>query len=145
MNRNYNNKGYNQNNMNGANYPDMPRDSEEYMYPEVYRKFAPIADRMIRDMEKQYGDIILSEDILQQMSDEAVRRAGAGADMPPQFTPKTLKTDDAIPAVNMYGMYDRGRGGRHWSDYDRGALSDIFKILFLQQIFGRRRPRWGWR
>lgn len=149
---NNNNKGYNQNNQNinmnnmdGINnYPDISkdtRDTEEYMYPEVYQKFIPVADQLIRDMEKQYGDIVLTDDLLNRMADEGVRRSGVITMPQPQYTGYTEKNEEAIPTFNDF-RYD---GHRHWRDYDRGALSDIFKILFLQQVFGRRRPRWRWR
>ncbi|MCL2775780.1 MAG: hypothetical protein FWD71_20900 [Oscillospiraceae bacterium] len=142
MNNHYNNKGYNQNNlnninnMNGMNFSDMPRETEEYMYPEVYHTFFPITEQVMKEMERQYGDVVLSDDMLQQMTEEAIRRAGVGAAMPTQIP---AKDGDAIPT-----FYDFRDGGS-WRGYDRSALSDIARILFLQQIFGRRRPRWRWR
>ena len=118
------------------------RGSDEHLYPDVYKKFAPVADQLIRDMEKQHGDIFLNEELLQQMIEEAIRRAEADSPVSADAA-----TEEAVPTIYNYG---RGRphggyGHGHWRGYDRGALSDIFKILFLQQIFGRRRPNWRWR
>ena len=123
------------------NMRDNRDNNDENLYPDVYKTFAPIADQLIRDMEKNHGDIYLNEDLLQQMIDEAIKRAEAdtpvSADAP---------TEEAIPTLYSYGGR-RGGYGRHghWSNYNRGALDDIFRILFLQQIFGRRRPYWRWR
>ena len=114
------------------------RESDEHLYPDVYKKFAPITDQLIKDMEKNHGEIYLNEDLLRQMTDEAIRRTETDA-------PASADTlGEAVPTIYEFG------GGRHhgyggWRGYDRGALSDIFRILFLQQIFGRRRPRWRWR
>jgi len=115
------------------------RESDEHLYPDVYNQFAPIADQLIRDMEKNHGDIYLNEDLLQQMIDEAINRVGA--DIP---VSDGMATEEAVPTIYQYGR-GRPHGGYnhgHWRNYNRGALSDIFRILFLQQIFGRRRPCW---
>ena len=108
----------------------MPN-TEEYMYPEVYKNLSPICDQVINDMENKYGNVYLSDDLLAQMSNEAVRR---------------LETDDnknnmgdAVPTIRDYGR--RGNSGRdRWRDYDRDSLSDIAEILILSRLFGRRRP-----
>ena len=115
------------------------RESDEHLYPDVYNQFAPIADQLIRDMEKNHGDIYLNEDLLRQMIDEAIKRAEADA---PVSTDEA--TDEAVPTIYNFGRrQQKNHGGHgHWSNYNRGALSDIFRILFLQQIFGRRRPCW---
>jgi hypothetical protein len=117
-------------------------ENEDYMYPEVYQKFAPVADQLIRDMERQHGShIYLNEDLLNQMTDEAIKRTNM--DVPVSAMDAA---DDVVPV-----MYEFGRGrSRHghgggWRHYDRGALSDIYRILLLQSIFGRRRPFWRWR
>ena len=140
-------------------------DSDEHLYPEVYKKLAPVAEQLIRDMEKQHGDIYMTEDLLRQMIDEAIRRAEL--DMP---VSADVATEEAIPVLyqlgrrptqtgghghhNHHGHHGQHHGhhghshhrhGGHWRNYDRSALSDIFNILFLQQIFGRRRPHWRWR
>lgn len=146
------NKGSNQNNMNYPNMPDMTLDnrvSEDYMYPEVYHKFAPVADQIIKDMEKKYGDIYMSEDMLNQMVEEAIRRSGADNmnEMPYNANANDGDKDgEAIPTMRRYGgrHYGHFHGGDGWRYYDRGALSDIFSILFLNQIFGRRRHNWRW-
>jgi len=142
------------------------RETEDHLYPEVYQRFAPIAEQLIREMEKQHGgSIFLNENLLQQMIDEAIRRADlptaqaavptgvfpagseeavvpAGSEAPAEF-------EEAVPVLYELGRnrggHNRRHGGSHWHRYDRGALSDIFRILFLQQIFGRRRPHWRYR
>ena len=140
------NRGPNQNNMPTAG---MPFDSEDFMYPEVYHQFAPVVEQLLRDMERQHGDILLNEDLLNQMVEEAIRRTGM--DMPSPSAPVSTDQDgDAVPAIAEFGRNggrdrDRGRDRNRWRRYDRGALSDIYRILILQQIFGRRRPRWRWR
>ena len=142
------NRGPNQNNMN---FPNMSFDNEEFMYPDVYHKFAPIVEQLIRDMERQHGDIVLNEDLLNQMVEEAIRRSGT--DMPP-LTVSAEQDGDAVSTMAEFGRHggrdrdrdrDRGRDRDRWKRYDRGALSDIYRILILQQLFGRRRPRWRWR
>jgi hypothetical protein len=130
------NKGYNQNNMNYPNMPRDNRDDKDFMYPEVYNKFMPVAEQIMKEMEKQYGDVYLNEDMLRQMVDEAIRRSGIDnmSEMP---------DSDAVPTVNLYGRYGGRYHGRDgWRYYNRGALSDIFSILFLNQIFGHRRHHW---
>ena len=153
------NKGYNQNNMNISNMSNMPGNTEEFMYPEVYKNLHPHCHQIITDMEKQYGNIYLTEDLLNQMTDEAIRRSGMMEEnMPDNMSnmdnmgmepmPYSAKDDDppaAIPTARQFRRhsgYGRGRP-RRFFDYD--GLSDIAKILFLQEIFGRRRPYWGWR
>jgi len=123
------NRGYEQNNMNMSN---MPRENEDDMYPEVYRKLAPICDQLIKEMENKYGNIYLSEDLLNQMKNEAIRRMGMD------------ENGDSIPTMREFGRrddFDR----HHFRHYDRSVLSDIAGILFLNRIFGRRRPYWRWR
>ena len=115
-------------------------ESEDHLYPEIYTTFAPVADQLIRDMEKQHGDIFLTEDLLREMINEAIRRTEVEA--PAAIPTEAEITEDAIPTLYEFGR-GRPRGNRgHWRRYDRGALDDIFRILFLQQIFGRRRPHW---
>ena len=135
-------------------------DSDERLYPEVYKKFAPVAEQLIRDMEKQHGDIYMTDELLRQMIDEAIRRAEL--DMPADVPASAdVPTAEAVPVLYQLGRRPAQTGGQqhshhggghhghhghgHWRNYDRGALSDIFSILFLQQIFGRRRPHWRWR
>jgi len=133
------NKGFNQNNMN---MPNMPRDTEEYMYPEVYQQFFPVIEQLIKEMEQQYGDIYLSEDLLDQMIEEAIRRSGLENIQP---SSNDIPDGDAVQTMNEFNRYggrDRGRDRNRWKRYDRSALSDIYRILILQQLFGRRRPRW---
>ena len=139
-------------NMN-FNQNNISFDSEDFMFPEVYNIFFPIVDQLIRDMERQRGEIYLTEDLLNQMVEEAIRRSGV------DNIPSSANTDetDAVPTINMnMGDFGRGRPGGNrdrdrdrdrdrWRRYDRGALSDLYRILLLQQIFGRRRPRWRWR
>jgi len=140
------NKGYNQNNINMSNTPNIPHDNEDFMYPEVYKKFLPICDQLIKEMENKYGNIYLSEDLLKQFTDEVIRRSGMDDT---EADPYSKKDGDSIPTIREFnggrhdGYYGRDRG--HWRHYDRGALSDIAGILFLNQIFGRRRPFWRWR
>ena len=156
------NKGYNQNNMNMPNMSNMPNETEEFMYPEVYKNLHPHCHQIINDMEKQYGNIYLTEDLLNQMSDEAIRRSGMMMEdkdnmqdninnmgnMDMETMSHSVQGDDppaAIPTARQFRRhsgYGRGRP-RRFFDYD--GLSDIAKILFLQEIFGRRRPYWGWR
>ena len=141
--------------MNRETNQNMPYENEDLMYPEVYHKFAPIADQLLRDMERQYGDIYLNEDLLNQMVEEAIRRTGMDPMPMQQSAPASAGQDgDAVPAMNDFGRHgnrdrdrdkDRGRDRDRWRRYDRGAVSDIYRILLLQQIFGRRRPRWRWR
>ncbi|MCL1859554.1 MAG: hypothetical protein FWF92_10035 [Oscillospiraceae bacterium] len=134
------NKGYNQNNMN------MPHETEEHMYPEVYKTFAPICDQMIKEMEHKYGNIYLSEELLNQMTDEAIRRSGMDDNYKNNMDPDpySKKDGDAVQTIYEFGRHG-GYGRDHWRRYDRGALSDIAGILFLNRIFGRRRPFWRWR
>ena len=122
------------------------QENDDRFYPEIYRHFAPVADQLIRDMEKNHGDIFLNEDLLQQMIDEAIRRAEADA---PASAEAEEELEDAIPTIYSFGGgRGRGRGGRRgggWRGYGRGALDDIFRILLLQQIIGGRRSNWRWR
>jgi len=140
-----NNRGYNQNNsmnMNNMNYNDVSNtnsDTAEDMYPEVYHKLIPVVDQIIKEMERKSGNIYLTPDLLNQMTDEASNRFGTDAVTPVQNDMNT----DAIPTMREFRPVRYGGG--YWRGYDRGALSDIAKILFLQQIFGRRRPYWRWR
>jgi len=139
------NKDYNQNNSDSMNMPEMssmPRDFEDYMYPEIYQKLSPVCDRLIRDMEKQYGHIYLNEDLLSQMSDEAIRRLGISGTSETEDSRK--EKTDAIPTIRGFDRHD-GYGRGRWRHYDRPALSDIAGILILNQIFGRRRPYCRWR
>jgi len=136
------NRGPNQNNMN---MPNMPFDTEEFLYPEVYQRFSPVVDQLIRDMERQHGDMVLNEDLLNQMVEEAIRRSGMDR---MENMPADAHDSDAIPTINEFGRHggrDRDRDRDRWRRYDRGALSDIYRILILQQLFGRRRPRWRWK
>lgn len=156
------NMGYNQNNMNYQNLnsmngmdgmSNMPRDNKDYMYPEIYNKFAPVIEQVIRDMEKQHGEIYMTEEMLNQMVDEAIRRSGMDnmTDMNNMNDMNDMPGEEAVPAMN-YGRHRGGRYyGRHghgygyydgWQYYDRDALSDIYRILFLQRIFGNRRHNW---
>jgi len=136
-----NNREFNQNiqnnNINNMNLTGIPRDAEDSMYPEIYHRFMPVVDQLIKDMEKKYGEIYLTEDLLKQMTDEAIRRSGIDA----APIPVDNMTDaDAVPTFNEF---EHGRrGGGNWRRYDRGAFSDIFRILLLQQLFGRRRSCW---
>jgi len=123
--------------------------NSDILYPEVYEKFAPIADQLIRDMEKQHGDIILNEDLLRQMIDEAIRRTEleTSADMPTEEAVSVLYQVGRRPNNHSNRQHNHGGGSHghhhgHWSSYNHGALNDIFRILFLQQLFGRRRPNW---
>lgn len=143
-----NNKGFNQNmnnnmnNMNNMNYDGISKnfDTEDYLYPEIYHQMMPMIDQMIKDMEKKYGEIYLTEDLMKQITDEAIRRSGIDTTIQPPFD---MKEDDAIMTINEFG---HGRHGRHHRNFhNRDSFSDIFRILFLQQLFGRRRPRWRWR
>ena len=142
QNQNQNQNQNSQNNMN-INMSNIQRDAqtEEYMYPEVYKKLSPICDQIIRDMERQYGNICLSEDILNQMTDEALRRSEMGMQNP---DPYNAKDGDSIQTIREFGRHD-GFHRDPWRHYERSALSDIAGILFLNRIFGRRRPFWRWR
>ena len=137
----YNNNLNNLNNMNNMNFNGVSpeSDTEDFMYPEVYHHFAPVADQIIKEMERQYGDIYLTEDLLNKMTDEAIRRSGFDPASPVSSS-SGVKNGEAIPVMSNFG-YGR-HGGGNWRGYDRGAVSDIFRILLLQQIFGGRRPRW---
>ena len=138
MNNNYNK------NVNSINFNDISRDTEESMYPEVYHKFMPVADQLIKEMEKKYGEIYLTDDLLNQMTDEAMRRSGMNAADPSPSDTRDMwmGNGDVMPAIYEFG---RGRRGGYWRNYDRDALSDIYRILLLQQLFGRRRPYWRYR
>ena len=133
------------NNINNMNSANSINSTEDFMYPEVYHKFMPIIDQIIKEMERQHGNIYLSEDLLHQMSDEVIRRSGmgmgTGIDMPQPIQQK----DNAIPAMAGYEHHEHHGHDEHWRRYDRGALSDITSILLLQQLFGRRRPSWRFR
>jgi len=138
------NKGINQN-VNINQNMNMPRESEEFMYPEVYHKIAPHCDQIIKEMENKYGNIYLNNDLLSQMTDEAIHRSGMCED-------EMDKMDKADPpGDSMPTILDFGRPGRFDRDhfrrrrFDRDGLSDVARILFLQQIFGRSRPFWRWR
>ncbi|MCL2096435.1 MAG: hypothetical protein FWH10_05960 [Oscillospiraceae bacterium] len=194
------NRGYNQNNINYRNMPPMansnnmppmtPAVAEQYigqfMYPEVHDKFYPVVEQILRDMEQRNnGEIYLSEDMLNQMVEDAMARSGVNrnpirhvypydnnygvneTDMQEMHEMQDMRTSgeamtetgedgEAVQTIAGYGR--RGgpghiRGGYRpggyyaggWRNYDRGALSDIFRILFLQELFGRRRPNWRWR
>ena len=154
------NNGYNQKNMSNMNFPvnipNMRRDTEEDMYPEVYNKFFPITDKIINDMEMQYGDVDLNEDLLNQMVEEAIRRSGMdkmdniNGNITPM--PYDIRDGKAVPTIADYGRRpgpgrhdDRDRDRDFRRHFDRDGLSDILRILFLQQIFGKRRHNWRWR
>ena len=136
--------------MNRSNINNM-RETEmniENLYPEIYIKFAPIAEQLIKDMERQSGNIHLTEALLQEMTDEAIRRAETGAVIPAgaDASDSPDLNLEAVPVLYQFGANRDGHHGGfnrpHWHGYDRGVFSDIFRILFLQQIFGRRRPNW---
>ena len=155
--------------MMNNNMPNMPHENADHMYPEVYHKFMPVAHGVIKDMEKQYGEIYLHEDMLNDMVDEAMRRSGIekmdnnmnNSNMPQQPMPlhydvngKDDPDDDpAIPTVSQFGRHHGGGRPRRqtighrrydpWRYYDPGFSSDLFRILFLQELLGR--PRYGWR
>ena len=136
--------------MNFQNMNNMQFNTEESMYPEAYHKIAPIVDQLIREMERQHGDIFLNEDLLNQMVEEAMRRSGMDS-MPSSSGAAGVSAEqdgDAVPTINEFGRHggrDRHRDRDRDRNRDRDAFSDIFRILFLQQLFGRRRPRWRWR
>jgi len=141
------NKGFNQNNMNmpnmSNNMSNMPRENEDHLYPEVHQRFAPIVDQLISDMERQYGEIYLTEDLLNQMIEELHRRSGMDNMPASSYDTQDEEAIQTMHEIGRHGGRDRGRD--RWRRYDRSALSDIFGILILQQLFGRRRPRWRWR
>ena len=119
----------------------MNNNMAENMYPEVYNHFAPIADSVIKDIEKQYGgDIHIDENMLNQMVEEAIRRSAINDNISAK--------EDAVPVIYQHnsryghGYNGKGKNQNHWRNYDRSSLSDIYRILLLQQLFGRRRPRW---
>jgi len=149
--------------MNARNNGYDNRENNNYnsynsMYPEVYHQFMPVAEQVIRDMESRHGDNIylnnsnnpgnlnnsnemqINEDMLNQMVNEAIRRS---ANMPPNANANAA----SVPTITMmdYGRdHDYGHGHGHdpdpphWSGYGRSALSDIYRILLLQQLFGGR-------
>lgn len=128
------------NNISNMNNPFQPMNPsqdessiEDALYPEIYRKLSPIVDQLIFDMERQYGNIELTEDLLSQMADEVLRRA----QMMPQTQMMSQTSDtDTIATINNFSGGSRDRN-------DRNIFGDIARILLLQQIFGgRRRPRW---
>ena len=153
------NKGYNQNNMNISNMSNMPDNTGEFMYPEVYKNLQPHCSQIIQDMEKQYGNIYLTEDLLNQMTDEAIRRSGMMEENMPEnmnkmdnmgMEPMTYSANDddpppSIPTARPFRRHESFRRNRQRRFFDYDGLSDIAKILFLQEIFGRRRPYWLWR
>ena len=143
MNNNMNNKSYNQHNQNNQYNMNMPHESDDFMYPEVYRHLSPICDQIIKEMENKYGNIYLTDDLLNQMAEEAIRRSEMDR------TDRMDKPDNMnnmnMDSVQTFHEFSGRYGRDHWRRYDRGALSDIAGILFLNQIFGRRRPFWRWR
>jgi len=142
------NREFNQSN-NNFNIPNMQCNAEEYMYPEIYRHFAPIADRLIQEMEIRHGEIYLTEELLNDMVEEAIRRSGIDnqQNMPADpYDDMDMPDEDAMPVMRDFRRGGSGRrrgyGRGGWRRYDRSAISDLYRILLLQQIFGRRRHSW---
>ena len=141
-------KGMN-NQVNYNNYNIVKNHLTEEKYPEVYKILHPHVSQMITDMENHYGNIEMTDEMLNSMADGIVERSGLlnkeyMADSPVDNS----IMPDAVPVVGMHrghGHWDRGgyRDG-YWGYHNRSTLRDIASILLLGQVFGGRRPRWRW-
>ena len=101
---------------------------EEIMHPEVYRKMHPHVLNIIQEIESKYGNVYVTEDFLNRMCDELIKRS--------EFNSDDQMTDSVETMAPYYGR------GRNWRHFHHDALRDIGRILFLNEIFGRRRYRW---
>lgn len=105
--------------------PNTMQVKEENMYPDVYKMMYPHVVNIMQEMETKYGNINITQDFLDNMCDELVRRSGLDDNDPMM---------DSVPTIAHFHR-SHHRGG--------GLLSDLARILFLREIFGRR--RFGWR
>lgn len=119
-------------NMPMEHKPMAMEKEENMMYPEVYKKMHHNAVRIIQEMESKRSSVYLSEELLNQMCEELIKRSGF------------KETKESVQTMAPYYPYD-GRG-YYWRHYHYDGLRDIGRILFLNEIFGRgRRYGWGWR
>ena len=137
---------------NQVNYNFIKNNMEEEKYPEVYRILHPLVLQMIADMENHYGNIEMTDEILESMIDGILERSSLlNQAAMPNMPVDNAMMPDAVPTISMSQdsrhwnnmRWDRDRG-RCWGHHCRSSLGDITRILLLQQIFGGRRPRWRW-
>ena len=114
------------------------------MYPQEYDKYLPIANQVIDDMEEQHGsgNIYMDTDMLNQMVEEAVRRTqntNIDMNMSMDMDMDMMAMDDIEDGDAVPTILDFGRRPAVVDSYSGSStLSDIFKILLLQELFGRR-------
>ena len=127
---------------NHVNYNFSPKHMEYEKYPEVYKVLHPIAAQMITDMENYYGNIELTDEVLNSMADGIVERSGLlNCDPMLDSAVDNTTMPDAVPVIGMHRNWDRER---YWGNHNRSSLRDVASILLLGQIFGGRRSRWRW-
>jgi len=129
------------NDTDGMNFSDMPLNNEDDLYPEFYYEIESIIEQIINEMERKYGEIMLTEDMLRQITEEAIRLYGLEEAVPTSFD---AEPEAAVPVINEFGRGNRGRNNRRprRRNFRRDEFSDVFRILFLQQVIGSRRRRW---
>ena len=133
-------------------YNSFTNTNAEDLYPEAYRTLYPYVHSVINDMENQYGNIYVTDDLLNSMSDEILSRAGmadevVSADGGYDAAPVMAYSDLSGKTVSTVSMPRFGFGRNRGFDFDhdrgRGNARDILRILLLREIFGRgKRPRW---
>jgi hypothetical protein len=132
---------------------------EEEKYPEIYKILYPAVMQAIPDMENRYGNIKMTDEVLNAMVDRILEKSGLLNQAPQPMTPPE-DMPEAVPAAAIYGESPRRGEHRHnhwgwdgrgwdgnnwgWRHHNRSTLNDITQILLLNQIFGGRRPRWLW-
>ena len=149
-------------------------ETDTHLFPEIYGTLVPVVEQLIAEMEK-HGDIYLTEELLYEMIDEAIRRAGLDFDVEPDIMPTAddsqfhavsqIEREEAVPVLYQFGRSPNTRPGhntnhhrhkpRHHHNHhrppsrprprhhhNRNTVSDVLRILFLQQILGGARPHW---
>jgi len=86
------------------------------LYPEIYGMLAPIVEQLIAEMEN-YGEIYLTDELLYEMIDEAIRRAGLEFDVElhtadDEFHEVSISMEEREEAVPVLYQFGRSTGGQ---------------------------------
>jgi len=129
------------------NYESYINKSTDDLYTEEYKTLYPYVQTMIAEMENQYGNIYVNEELLSSMEKEILSRSGINA----QYENADYNGADyngAIPAMSYndgynsrYRNYNRNNG--YGYDRNHSGSNGLLRVLLLREIFGRgARPRW---
>ena len=98
--------------MHTNNINNNMSETDMHLFPEIYGTLAPIVEQLIADMEK-HGEIYLTEELLYEMIDEAIRRAGLDFDVEPDIMPtendsqfhavSQMEREEAVPVLYQFG------------------------------------------